>query len=881
MSPWFNIEQHMALSSGLRLGPYEILAPLGAGGMGEVYKAKDTRLDRIVAIKVLPSALSEDPKLKVRFEREARTISNLSHPNICTLHDIGHQDDFDFLVMEYLEGETLAQKIAKGPMPLEQVLQYGIQIADALDKAHRQKIIHRDLKPQNIMITKSGVKLLDFGLAKWSSSNSAGSESEIPTRDHSLTADGIVVGTLQYMAPEQLEGKEVDERADIFALGSTLYEMITGERPFSGTSQAALIASVLSANPKRLTTVPPLLDHIIHKCLAKNPDDRWQCAHDLSVQLNWIADAGLQPAVGVQKTKRIRWIERITWIAAVLSLAMLAYFYAAKRPPETFPTSLSVLPPENTLFDSTIAVSPDGRRLAFVATDTSGKNQIWIRNLDSLSSRALSGTEGAEYPFWSPDGNSLGFFADGKLKKIAISGEQTETLCAVANSRGGAWGANDVILFAANAGGTIFRISSKGGTATAVTGPTESESSYRFPSFLPDHQHFFIYVITNKLSESGIHIGSFDSKQTHRLVLADSSGAYINGYLIYERAGTLRGQSFDSDQLKLSGEAFPISETPWYSALVTGFSAFSAGNNVLAYRSGGVEKTQFAWFDRTGKELENVGTPGVYYEPSFAPDEKRISLSAINFQNITSDIFMLDLLRGTFTRFTFEPEAEGTSLWSPDGKYIVYSSFPEGGIYRKRADGTGKAELLLKLNIFGIPEDWSSDGRYISFSQLNFRTFHSDLWILPMDGDRKPFPYLESEFDENDSQIDPEGKWLAYTSNESGRPEVYVQSFPSPGNKVQISTDGGVTPKWRKDGKELFYVSPDKKIMSVAINTDPTFEAGVPKALFQTQIASNIESRNHYVVTADGQRFLINTPLKSIASSPINVVVNWTATLKK
>jgi eukaryotic-like serine/threonine-protein kinase len=871
----------MALSSGFRLGPYEILAPIGAGGMGEVYKAKDTRLDRNVAIKVLASSVSEDPKLKLRFEREARTISNLSHPNICALHDVGHQQNIDFLVMEYLEGETLANRIAKGPLPLDQVLQYGIQIADALDKAHREKIIHRDLKPQNIMITKSGIKLLDFGLAKWSVSKTATAESQVPTKEHSLTVDGRLVGTLQYMAPEQLEGKEIDERVDIFAFGATLYEMISGQRLFGGTSQASLIASILSTDAKPLTASPPLLDYIVRKCLAKNPDDRWQCAHDLSTQLKWIANSTSQPVVTIQKQKRTSWYERLAWIGVIAALGALLFQYASKRPPEVLPISLSVPPPENTLFDSTISVSPDGRRLAFVATDASGKNQIWIRNLDSLNSRALAGTDGAEYPFWSLDGNSLGFFADGKLKTISISAEESETLCDAPHPSGGTWGKNDVILFSVSAGAGIYRISSKGSTATVVTSPTQSETSYRFPSFLPDHQHFVFYAISNNITESGVYVGSLNFKETHRLVISDSGAIYINGHLIYERAGTLWGQPFDTDHLKITGEAFPISEKPWYNALITGVSAFSAGNDVLAFRSGGVLKTRFVWLDRTGKELEEVAEPGVYFEPSLSPDEKHISLSAMYFQNVTSDIYTLDLLRGTFTRFTFEPEAETTSLWSPDGKYIVYSSFPEGGIYKKLANGTGKAELLTKLDAFGIPEDWSMDGRYISFSQLDFKGYKSDVWILPMDGSRKPFPYLQTKYFENDSQIAPNGKWLAYASDESGRFEVYVQSFPSPGNKVQISTSGGVCSKWRKDGKELFYISPDKKIMSVTINDSPNFEPSVPKALFQTQIVSNIESRNHYVVTADGQRFLVNTLQKEIATAPINVVVNWSATLKK
>jgi eukaryotic-like serine/threonine-protein kinase len=870
----------MALSSGLRLGPYEILAPIGAGGMGEVYKAKDTRLDRIVAIKVLPTSVSEDSKLKMRFEREARTISNLSHPNICALHDIGHQQNIDFLVMEYLEGETLANRIAKGPLPLEQVLHYGIQIADALDKAHHQKIIHRDLKPQNIMITKSGVKLLDFGLAKWNEPKAAGSESVLTTRDHSLTSDGLVVGTLQYMAPEQLEGKEVDERADIFALGATLYEMITGEKPFSGTSQAALIASVLSYEPKPLPAVPPLLNHIIHKCLAKNPDDRWQSAHDLSIQLKWIADSSSQPAVTVQKSKRTRLYERIAWIVAVLNLALLAYFYASKRPPEILPISLAISPPENAMFDSTIAVSTDGRRLAFVSTDAAGKNQIWIRNLDSLTSRALVGTEGAEYPFWSPDGNSLGFFAEGKLKRISLSGEGLETICAALNPRGGSWG-KDAIIFSANIGTAIYRVSPEGGSVSAVTTQTQSEASHRWPSFLPDNKHFLFHVTNNKILESGVYLASLDSKENHRLVVSDSGGTYTSGYLIYVRGGSLWGQPFDVDRFKMIGEPFSIYEHPWYSPLITAYTAFSASNNIVAFRSGGVQRTQFLWFDRTGKELGGVGSPGVYIEPAFSPDEKKISLTALNPQSITSDISLLDLSRGTSTRFSFEPGFEATSIWSPDGKSIVYTSYPAGGLFQKSSDGTGKSELLVNVDTFGVAEDWSLDGQYLIFSSLDFKTFNTDIWVKPFNGDRKPFPYLKTEFNEGEARISPDGKWMSYTSDESGRPEIYVQSFPSPGNKIQISTTGGTTARWRKDGKELFYVSPDKKIMSVTIDTSSTFEASVPNVLFQTQIAPPIEARNQYEVTRDGQRFLVNTPLKEIATAPIHVVVNWSASLKK
>ncbi|MCI0442943.1 hypothetical protein L0244_04000, partial [bacterium] len=544
------------------------------------------------------------------------------------------------------------------------------------------------------------------------------------------------------------------------------------------------------------------------------------------------------------------------------------------------PISLAISPPENAVFDSTIAVSPDGRRLAFVSTDNSGKNHIWIRNLDSLTSRALVGTEGAEYPFWSPDGNSLGFFAEGKLKRISLSGEGLETICAALNPRGASWG-KDAIIFSANIGTAIYRVSPEGGSVSAVTMQTQSEASHRWPSFLPDHKHFLFHVTDNKILESGVYLGSLDSKEKRRLVVADSGGVYTPGYLVFIRASVLWCQAFDVDRLKTMGEPLSISEQPWHNPMITGLTAFSAANNVVAYRGGGVQKEQFRWFDRSGKELGSIGEPGVYIEPALSPDEKRISLTALNVQNIASDILLLDLSRGTFTRFSIEPGVEATSLWSPDGKRIVYTAFPQGGLFVKSADGSGESKLLVNVNTFTIAEDWSLDGKYLVFQSLNFKTNSADLWIQPFIGDQKPFPYLQTEFNESDGRISPDVKWLSYTSDESGRREVYVQTFPSPGNKIQISTGGGETARWRKDGKELFYVSPDKKIMSVTINTDSTFEPAVPQPLFQTLIALGVEARNQYELTSDGQRFLINTPLKEISTAPINVVVNWSASLKK
>jgi serine/threonine protein kinase len=868
----------MALSSGFKLGPYEVISLLGAGGMGEVYKAKDSRLDRIVAIKVLPSNLSRDQTLQTRFEREARTISNLSHPNICTLHDVGHHDGLDFIVMEYLEGETLFDRIQKGPLPLDQLLQYAIQVAEALDKAHKLKVIHRDLKPQNIMITKSGVKLLDFGLAKFRESEVQSEESQLTTRDHSLTKDGLIVGTLHYMAPEQLEGKEADERSDIFAFGTTLYEMATGKKPFFGNTKAGIIASILSTEPPTVSelnpSLPPLLTHIIGKCIAKNPDERWQCAHDLSSELKWIAKSPLEKSNEFQQVTRKGSYERLVWAGIVLALASILIISSFKRSPVSHPVSLAVLPPENTMFDGSIELSQDGQKLAFVATGATGTNLVWVRSLDSMKARPISGTEGAEFPFWSPDGSSLGFFAEGKLKRISLTSQVPETLCAVTDARGGTWNKDGVILFSSNAGGAIYRVLDKGGTKQIVTKPNETQASYRSPSFLPDNKHFLLFVIANKIPESGVYLGSLDSTETRKLVSSESGGVFAGGNLFYIRESNLRYQPFDIKQFKVIGEPVSVAEQPWISG-VSGLTAFSSTSNVLAYRSGGSQKTQFVWFDRTGKELGTVGPPAVYFEPALSPDEKRISTSKVE-QGFNSDIVQLELLRGTSTRFSLEPSVEAGSIWSPDGSRIIYSSFPEGAFFEKPSNESSKSKKLLEFNTFAVAESWSFDGKFVTFTTIDFKTYNLDTWILSLSNNRAS-PYLQSEFNETSSHISPDGKWLAYTSDESGRFEVYVQSFPQPGNKIQISTSGGDTPQWRKDGKEIFYISPDKKIMSVTFNESSTLEPSIPKVLFQTQIASNIESRNQYVVTGDGQRFLVNTPLKEIATAPINVLVNWSA----
>ncbi|MCA1580874.1 MAG: protein kinase [Acidobacteria bacterium] len=891
----------MSLSSGFRLGPYEILSPLGAGGMGEVYKARDTRLDRAVAVKVLPQHLSSSPDVRQRFEREAKTISQLSHPHICALYDVGNQDDVEYLVMEYLEGETLADRLAHGPIPLEQLLRFGIQIADALDRAHRQGVVHRDLKPGNVMLTRSGVKLLDFGLAKavapLSEESGESGVTHLPTMAlANLTQEGMILGTLQYMAPEQLEGKEADARTDIFALGAVLYEITTGRKAFTGSSQASLIGAILHTEPAPVSTIqpmtPPVLDRVIKTCLAKEPDDRWQTAHDVMLQLKWIAEGGSQAGVPALFVARRKSRERLAGsLAAVFAMAALALALAVwQRPRAGFrPVRSSVLAPEKNTYHFTgdnagpVAVSPDGLQLAFVATDSSGKSLLWVRPLETLTARALVGTEGATYPFWSPDSRQIGFFSEGKLKKIEASGGPALTLCDAADGRGGTWNRDGVILFEPHYREPLFRVAGTGGKVTPVTKLDESrrETTHRWPSFLPDGKHFLYLAASHSVgTESEVHAiysGSLDGESPKLLIAARSKPLYAAGHLLFVRQGTLMAQSFDARSGRLSGDALSIAENVQED---TGFftAVFSASENgVLAYQEGGgnVGQYQLTWFDRGGKRLETIGSPGNIWAPRLSHDGRRTVFALGD----PGDIWLQDLARRASTRVTFDPAPEGHSIWSPDDSRIIFSSQRTGvdDLFQKATSGTGADQTLLSSKDMKVPVDISSDGRYLLFCDLNPKT-KWDLLVLSL-ADHKITPFLQTEFDETLGVFSPDGHWIAFVSNESGRNEIYVQPFPGPGGKWQVSAAGGSAPVWRRDGKELFYLAPDRRLMAVAVKTGTLFESGEPKALFEARMRRDPD--RHYDVSADGQRFLIDAPLGEVTSPPITLVQNWTALLGK
>jgi Tol biopolymer transport system component/predicted Ser/Thr protein kinase len=861
----------MPLSPGGRLGPYEIVSLIGEGGMGEVYKARDIGLNRFVAIKTSRAEFNE------RFKREAQAIAQLNHRNICILYHV----ESNYLVMEYVEGTEL-----RGPLSLLKAIELAGQILDALDHAHTKGIVHRDLKPANIMVTKAGIKVLDFGLAKM---DRRAVTDDLTTT--ALTLEGTIAGTLQYMAPEQMQAQnDVDTRADIFSFGCVFYEMLTGERAFEGATAASVIAAVMERPAPSIAEIAPAaLDRLLKKCLEKDRDERWQSARDVKPQLLWATETG-HPIVNSPRSRF-----NLGWVAAGVlgaALAVLTAVHFSEKPAVPQSVRFQIPNPSATAAEY-LSLSPDGRMMAFVASN-GGPSQIWVHALDTLEAHALTGTEGAIYPFWSPDSGSLGFFAERKLQKIAVTGGPAQTLCDAADGRGGTWNRAGVILFSTGPLGPIFRVSSAGGIPSPVTkiDRSGSETGHRFPVFLPDGVHFLYTVSSDKPDTSGLYAGSLNEGAAAR-ILPDGTNAIFSrpafpgksGYLLFRRENTLMAEPFDPQALKATGEMLPVAEQVPIS-VQNGFGAFSASDTtVLAYRKegdGGADR-ELVWMNRAGQRLGLVGKPARYTRnadaASFAisPDEKSIAVGIEN--GAQADIWLADIGRDILSRFTFGSGTNRNPVWSPDGSHLAYARVPAsaGDLYQKSIGGSGQAELLLHGGVNAIPTDWSSDGKWIVFRKDGPNT-GLDLWLLPLQGERKPVPYLQTAYAETNARFSPDGKWMAYESNESGRNQVYVQAVPPDGIERQISPDGGTMPYWRRDGKEIYYVTADRKLTAVPVKLGSTVEPGTPQPLFA------IPAAGAWAPSRDGQRFLVDMPTggeSAAAAPPITIVLNWQAGLKK
>jgi Serine/threonine protein kinase len=883
----------MTLAAGTRLGPYEIVSSLGAGGMGEVYRARDTRLERTVAIKVLPSHLSSSAEGRQRFEREAKTISQLSHPHICALYDVGNQDGVEFLVMEYLEGETLAARLARGPLPLEQMLRYGIEIADALDKAHRQGIVHRDLKPGNVMLTKSGVKLLDFGLAKaMAPPSNAGALSSLPTREKELTADGTILGTVQYMAPEQLEGKPADARTDIFALGAVLYEMTTGKKAFSGATQASLISTILRDDPQPLSQVqpmsPPALDRVVKTCLAKDPEERWQSAGDVAKELKWISEGSagaILPIVASRGKRREMLAWAITALVAVLGAVAVLLSRRPQAPEEL--TRFTIMPPSGQIFFGMVALSPDARRILFLLQDEAGRDSIAVRSLDSLETRRLPGTEDARGMFWSPDGREIAFLSEGKLKRMNAAGGPVQTVCDSDGAFSGAWGSKGTILFDKDFPGPVVAVPATGGTPVPVTAVDASrgEIAHFHPAFLPDGRHFVFVARSIDPEKTSVMLASLDSKDVRRLFYADSNAVFADpGYLLFGRNSAIFAWRFDPQSLKLVGDPAPAFEPVRCLREDNFLAASAAGNRVVFVTWFG--RRRLVWVDRKGRELGTLGEIGGYADVRISPDGQKVAVALRDPSHGQSqDVWVLDVSRGTSSRITSEATEEFNPAWFPDGERLVYVSDRTGSffnLYERPATG-GDEKILVRTKQDKVLPSVSPDGSHLLVAVSEGASFAR--FLLPLSGRDEPVRLSgDSRFSEQHPAFSSDGHWTAFDSDESGQREVYVQPLPQ-GPKRQVSIGGGQMPLWNRNGSEIFYAARDGMLMSVPLRpSGGRLEIGGPQPLFLLRLGTSGEIpwvRHPYDVSPDGQRFLVIRRSPDTEADGAVVVTNWTAVLRR
>lgn len=897
----------MALIAGTQLGRYEIRSTLGAGGMGEVYLARDTEIGRDVAVKVLPATFSVDKDRLQRFRQEACATGALNHPNILSIYDVGRHDGSPYVVSELLEGETLRKRIAGTPLSPRRALDYALQIAHGLAAAHEKGIIHRDLKPDNIFITNDGrVKILDFGLAKLTQLDGNQAQTDIPTRRVD-TESGVVMGTVGYMSPEQLRGRNLDQRSDIFAFGAILYEMLSGRRAFHGESAAETMSAVLREDPPDLSEtnqrISPGLQRLVQHCLEKNPEERFHSASDLAFAIEALTGSATvsdQTAVIAVPPPRARLSKFLPSIVAggfaLLAIVMLVFVLTSNRQQNPAPANAirsAILPPEKVNFTALnlFGISPDGSKLAFIARGAGGQQLLWVRPLDSVTSQPLAGTDGVSNfsaPFWSPDNRFVGFFAGGKLKKIDVNGGPPQTLCDAPNGRGATWNRNGVIVFAPAANGPLHRVSAAGGASTPITEIDKSQplTSHRWPYFLPDGLHFIYFHNTSagRSETNGVYVGSLESDEQKLILRTDASAIYGSGHLLFAREGTLMAQPFDEKTFELTGEALPIAQSQQMDFAGLRTIVAVSENGILAFQSGGITgNAQLIWFDRTGRKISQIGEDhGFYANPLLSPDEKRLVTAIFNPEAGSTDVWLYELTRNTPARFTFDPAFDSNPLWSPDGSRLVFTSTRKGptDIYQRAADGSGTEEVVFESSENKIATSWSSDGRFIVFTNTDTRgNTKQDLWILPLFGDRKPFPFLQTQFNEFNSQFSSDGRWVAYVSDESGSNQVYVAAFPGPGGKRQVSIAGGTEPRWRGDGKEIFFITPDSKLMAVEVNAgNSSVEIGNAQPLFEVRLWTS--PGTHYDVSRDGKRFLVDVAGEG-TTVPVTLVVNWPAGLKR